>query len=268
MIRKDVTIAIAVFLWCVNALAQQTDKTQHTPIKVIVKENRHFTFDSIDKVEKWGIVVSDKGKQQTIMYKVIERIELADSPFADKIHNYIPTVLVTRADGLIILDFAEADIPLLEHRDPKIIDISYIPLALRLDPVETFEVGLAYSLWPIHLFKHQFTFSTGLPYSEDPSYHVMALNYGIGTQIYSSERFGFLYHIYFHFKVMERTHGFASTFLEMNTISVEPQVLFFPGKRASPSVSLRYYFDNFNIEDSKQRLVLIATLNIALGHTE
>jgi hypothetical protein len=261
---KSMIAAIAVCLWCINAFTQEADSDKGTAVTVIVKKNRSFTFASIEKVELWGIVVSDNGAHETILYKVIENIELADSSLVDEITTQISGIQVTKVNGLYILDFKKADIPFLQSRELRIIDFMYVPLSLRLDPVETFEAGLVYSLSPIHLFKHHFSFSTGLPYSKDPSYHVMALNYGIGTTIHNSEHFEFLYRIYFHFKVMERTHDFASTFKEMSSLGIEPQVLFFPAKRVFPSISFRYYFNNFEIEDDKQKLLLIAAINIAI----
>jgi hypothetical protein len=264
MQQRAIIIAFFVCLCCINVSPQETTGESGTLVTVIVKKNRSFTFTSIEKVELWGIVVSNNGAHETILYKVIESIKLADSSLVDEIEAHISGIRVTKVDGLYILDFKKADIPILQSRESRIIDFMYVPLSLRLDPVETFEVGLVYSLWPIHLFKHHFSFSTGLPCSKDPSYHVMALNYGIGTAIYSSDHFEFLYRIYFHFKVMERTHGFGSTFKETSTLSIEPQVLFFPAKRAFPSISVRYYFNNFEIEDDKQKLFLIAAFNIAI----
>lgn len=265
MPNKGMTVAV---LCCIMLWLQEASTARGAEVAVTVKENRHLTFPSIEKVEAWGIVVRDNGSVQTILYKVIERIELPDTSLIGAIKQHVPTITVSKIDGCYVLDFKHAEIPLLTYRERRIIDLQHVPLALRLDPVETFEAGLVYSLWPLHVFQHHFSFSTGLPYSEDPSYHVMALNYGIGTSLYRAPQVEFLYHIYFHFKVMERTHGFASTFFEMNTFSIEPQALFFPGKRAFPSVSLRYYFDNFEIDNGKRKLIFIAALNIKLGKAD
>lgn len=266
--KITVIIAIAAFFLCTNVIASETGAQNNKPITVIIKENRSFTFSSIEKVEHWGIVVLDSGSQKVILYKVIERIELPDSSFIDEIEYHVPGIQITKDNGSYTLDFKHAKIPILKYQAPHIIDLKYVPLALRLDPVETFEAGLVYSLWPLHAFQHHFSFSTGFPYSADPSYHVMALNYGIGTSIYSTKNFEFLYRIYYHIKVLEKTHGAGSNFEEMGFLSIEPQVLFFPTKRAFPSASIRYYFNNFEINNDKMKLFLIVALNIAIGKKE
>jgi hypothetical protein len=267
MIQRIKTV-IFVFVLCVGyitSIVPEAAAQQDKPITVTIKYDRIFTFTSIEKIEHWGIVALDDDSLKTILYKVIEKIELPDSSLIDEIEYHVPGIQVTKANCSYILDFKHAKIPVLEYRETRIIHYKHIPLALRMDPVETFEVGLVYSLWPLHEFRHNFSFSTGFPYGSDPSYHIMALNYGIGTSIYRTEIFEFTYHINYHMKVLERTFDAGSEFEKMGILSVEPTVFFFPSNRASPSVSLRYYFDNFEIDKREMRLILIATLNIAIG---
>jgi hypothetical protein len=254
-----------VCFWHGNAVASGTAEPQEKSIRITIKENHVYAFTSIEKVEYWGIVVSENGTTKTILYKVIEKIEMPDSSLAAEIEYHVPGIEVTEAEGIFTLDFKRAKIPVLQYKENGIIEYRKIRFALRLDAAETFEAGLGYSLWPLHALHHDLSFSTGFPYGADPSYHVMAINYGIGTSILTKRAVACILQVSYHRKILTRTYGVASEHVAMNAFSIEPQVLFFSTKRVFPSVSLRYYFNDFEIDNSKMQLSLIASVNVALG---
>jgi|GEM_PF-5240863 len=254
-----------LFLFSVHPVFASSDPTDSTRVEFIIKGTEEFlTFEVIEKIERWGIVVMDGDTKKTVLYKVIKTATLYDSSYVNDVKQYVSNIKTESKNDAYILDFEQAIIPILEYHPSHIINYENWTFNLRPDLVEPLEIGLVYSLWPLHILHHHLTVSSGLPYSTNPSYHMFAFNYGIGKTVLQNQISCLVLYLNYHSKILERTFIGASDFEHKNTFSLEISGSLWEKKRIFPSSNIRYYFNNAKIKENELKITILFGLNVKI----
>ena len=248
-----------------SLLLADNSSNETKKVEFIIKgTEEHFIFDTIEKIEKWGIVVEDKDLKKTVLYKVIKTAVLYDSVYVNDIKKYVSNLNITIEQKKYFLDFKEAVIPVLEYHPFQIIDYKHYTFNVRPDLVEPLEIGLIYSLWPDFSLHHRLTISSGLPYSRNPSYHVMAFNYGIGYSILKFNSYEISLFMNYHLKILEKTFNGGSDFVHKHIFALETNGYIKKNSKIFPSLGIRYYFNNIPIKENVTNLTFLLGLNIKI----
>lgn len=260
-----IKISLIISIVLIELASAEEISSKGSNVEFIIRgTEEHLTFNKTKRIEKWGIVVLDKNLKKTVLYKVIKTATLYDSLYVNEIKKYVSNLHITTDKNAYILDFEQASIPRLEYHPSKIIDYKYLTFSLRPDVVETLELGMVYSLLPIFSLQHHITFSTGLPYSANPSYYVFAFNYGLGGSILRKSHFTLGVWINYHSKILQKTFIGASDFEHKNTFSLEIGGSLWGGKRVFPSTNIRYYFSNPKIKENELKITILLGLNVEI----
>lgn len=265
--RCSIWLRFSLLLVCpISNISAEPASPGSDRVEIILKgAKQHFTFNEIASIERWGIVVVDGHLKRTALYRVIDTAILYDSTYVDAIKQYVSNLKVTIEGDAFIVSFGEAIVPELEYRPPrKMIDYKYYTFNLCLDRVDPLEVGFVYSLWPLYSLCHRIAVSPGYPYSKDPSYRVWAFNYGIGQPIVGTENYELEIWINYAKKFLEKSWGVVGEHILKDTFALGMGTAIGKGKKVFWSVNIGYYFQNVEIEGTRQKLRLLLGINVKI----